>query len=164
MFYIKPQPTASDLSQWHHCLISFFHIKPQLRGGMGRGFSIVLYHFSTSNHNCVGSNLAVGGLSYIFFLHQTTTSKDVTVKLNILSYIFFLHQTTTLWEQALLLLLLSYIFFLHQTTTLTNAGHNKGALSYIFFLHQTTTHYWTLYNRLKLSYIFFLHQTTTDVH
>ena len=56
---------------------------------------IVLYRLSTSNHNpqlSVSSGLK---LSYIVFLHQTTTGYTYTTLSKGLSYIVFLHQTTT---------------------------------------------------------------------
>ena len=55
------------------CLISSFYIKPQRIIALCAPDSIVLYRLSTSNHNpqlSVSSGLK---LSYIVFLHQTTT-------------------------------------------------------------------------------------------
>ena len=72
-FYIKPQLYHCALD-WHiHCLISSFYIKPQRIIALCAPDSIVLYRLSTSNHNpqlSVSSGLK---LSYIVFLHQTTT-------------------------------------------------------------------------------------------
>ena len=59
-------------------------------------------------------------MSYILFLHQTTTSFYDSPDYNVLSYILFLHQTTTDTASAKYSLLLSYILFLHQTTTYAN--------------------------------------------
>ena len=94
---------------------------------------IVLYRLSTSNHNMqpTRSNLVV--LSYIVFLHQTTTSLTTTSRPN----------------------LLSYIVFLHQTTTATLADEHGVGLSYIVFLHQTTTfvyHFWIFLHCLISSF------------
>ena len=56
---------------------------------------IVLYRLSTSNHNSALADTFVELLSYIVFLHQTTTSYEITLSSLVLSYIVFLHQTTT---------------------------------------------------------------------
>ena len=56
-------------------------------------------------------------LSYIVFLHQTTTADERLNNEGALSYIIFLHQTTTAMARSSWLALLSYIVFLHQTTT-----------------------------------------------
>ena len=56
-------------------------------------------------------------LSYIVFLHQTTTIRSISHKHPQLSYIVFLHQTTTLYLYPHTSVTLSYIVFLHQTTT-----------------------------------------------
>ena len=79
--------------------------------------AIVLYRLSTSNHNAHLGMLAQLLLSYIVFLHQTTTCKIFICKCITLSYIVFLHQTTTRPPQVRNRHLLSYIVFLHQTTT-----------------------------------------------
>ena len=56
---------------------------------------VVIYLLSTSNHNKKDDcNLHVL-LSYIYFLHQTTTLLYHTRPRILLSYIYFLHQTTT---------------------------------------------------------------------
>ena len=57
--------------------------------------AIVLYRLSTSNHNILIHFAEVGILSYIVFLHQTTTVFDSHKSRTRLSYIVFLHQTTT---------------------------------------------------------------------
>ena len=54
-------------------LISSFYIKPQPRSCYGSKRLIVLYRLSTSNHNYAFSLPKQSSLSYIVFLHQTTT-------------------------------------------------------------------------------------------
>ena len=56
---------------------------------------IVLYRLSTSNHNPSACSVLISALSYIVFLHQTTTRRNGGESLAPLSYIVFLHQTTT---------------------------------------------------------------------
>ena len=101
-----------------HCLISSFYIKPQHVMGIttldcivlyrlstsnhnhsARRCSrrrIVLYRLSTSNHNLLSKVPCCTRLSYIVFLHQTTTQDRLPTPMYRLSYIVFLHQTTTL--------------------------------------------------------------------
>ena len=94
-FYIKPQLTAGTHHEHLHCLISSFYIKPQPYVKLEATYKIVLYRLSTSNHNCTAITLSSFLLSYIVFLHQTTTlSFGYSCGLK-LSYIVFLHQTTT---------------------------------------------------------------------
>ena len=66
---------------WHHCALE--HLV------------IVLYRLSTSNHNEWRTRETTAGLSYIVFLHQTTTAYGSIRGGEKLSYIVFLHQTTT---------------------------------------------------------------------
>ena len=103
------------------------------------GSWIVLYRLSTSNHNRAHTLPRLTRLSYIVFLHQTTTSRSLFSNGQPLSYIVFLHQTTTVWRDHWGGILLSYIVFLHQTTTITYERTKIKKLSYIVFLHQTTT-------------------------
>ena len=56
---------------------------------------IVLYRLSTSNHNPPKLIISALQLSYIVFLHQTTTTRVDIYEFKELSYIVFLHQTTT---------------------------------------------------------------------
>ena len=93
--YIKPQRNAACTSTSKGCIISFLYIKPQHRAveyiiklvvlyrfstsnhnsshGHHRSRGVVLYRFSTSNHNTFGGGNDTLGLYYIVSLHQTTT-------------------------------------------------------------------------------------------
>ena len=116
-FYIKPQLAVNVVFEGTNCLISSFYIKPQQCRSRPMIRCIVLYRLSTSNHNgCLYATDALT-LSYIVFLHQTTTHRHPMHHGAELSYIVFLHQTTTTICAASSGVLLSYIVFLHQTTT-----------------------------------------------
>ena len=55
------------------CIISFLYIKPQrVAVDLVRGV-VVLYRFSTSNHNFLLMRKSMAWLYYIVSLHQTTT-------------------------------------------------------------------------------------------
>ena len=72
-FYIKPQPHRAIFINSHDCLISSFYIKPQQYLMFHSSLKIVLYRLSTSNHNNTANITTWARLSYIVFLHQTTT-------------------------------------------------------------------------------------------
>ena len=94
-FYIKPQRRGLHTRSCGHCLISSFYIKPQPDFNAGSQDTIVLYRLSTSNHNFPPRLQRSNLLSYIVFLHQTTTASTRLISWTRLSYIVFLHQTTT---------------------------------------------------------------------
>ena len=52
-FYVKPQHI--NLFSTTRCIISFLYIKPQLKTILARLYLVVLYRFSTSNHNAAHS-------------------------------------------------------------------------------------------------------------
>ena len=145
---------------------------------------IVLYLFSTSNHNIRQIEAGIVQLSYISFLHQTTTLlRIIRVLIYCLISLFYIKPQLRLFYTCLSEIVLylfstsnhnpyydlkqgielSYISFLHQTTTSLRWHSLKSILSYISFLHQTTTSVACYPHRCKLSYISFLHQTTTLV-
>ena len=158
------QTTTSSLSliALTNCLISSFYIKPQ-QWLCGQWLAlIVLYRLSTSNHN---TKERVNGAYFIVLYRLSTSNHNLNRSvawLLPLSYIVFLHQTTTLTHRDFCASVLSYIVFLHQTTTVSGLLTNIDSLSYIVFLHQTTTEGCHHTDATELSYIVFLHQTTTN--
>ena len=100
-----------------NCLLSLFYIKPQLPLNRSLFILIVFYLFSTSNHNLVRVKVREDKLSFISFLHQTTTLRSCSSFSMVLSFISFLHQTTTWRTYCIMVRGLSFISFLHQTTT-----------------------------------------------
>ena len=95
LFYIKPQPDSRQGRTHQCCLISLFYIKPQPKYLPCFICEVVLYRYSTSNHNCSVLSITSTMLSYIVILHQTTTIMAWRISLASLSYIVTLHQTTT---------------------------------------------------------------------
>ena len=71
--YIKPQPTDGTCFCFSCCIISFLYIKPQRITVELTRFVVVLYRFSTSNHNKYQEFMDGVKLYYIVSLHQTTT-------------------------------------------------------------------------------------------
>ena len=93
--YIKPQLSAGIGFVVRCCIISFLYIKPQLLPYFLFSGRVVLYRFSTSNHNVSSLLLPAALLYYIVSLHQTTTWDNLSCSRNWLYYIVSLHQTTT---------------------------------------------------------------------
>ena len=151
---------------------------------LGRSL-VVLYRFSTSNHNL---------LIYLLFyekvvLYRFSTSNHNSARTihsqNLLYYIVSLHQTTTTLPQVCMRTLLYYIVSLHQTTTwyVLNSFHSGCIISFLYIKPQlceytpyqrlvvlyrfsTSNHNKKLhrYSLYKLYYIVSLHQTTTERH
>ena len=93
--YIKPQPQSIAIALLISCIISFLYIKPQHHSHAPRALCVVLYRFSTSNHNTGGVTYNDIALYYIVSLHQTTTDFHKQRMSGQLYYIVSLHQTTT---------------------------------------------------------------------
>ena len=72
-FYIKPQPPMP--TGWMHssCFLFQFYIKPQQFDRRVRGYGVVSYFNSTSNHNNPRTVMPGYRLFLISILHQTTT-------------------------------------------------------------------------------------------
>ena len=103
--------------QTARCLISLFYIKPQPRYTLPLLRVVVLYRYSTSNHNA----MCTPSFSICVVLYRYSTSNHNQFSLfpdrPELSYIVILHQTTTFRGCLLSPSVLSYIVILHQTTT-----------------------------------------------
>ena len=77
--YIKPQPEIITRELTESCIISFLYIKPQPFALLVSDWDVVLYRFSTSNHNPFLRTLWLSSLYYIVSLHQTTTLRIYTL-------------------------------------------------------------------------------------
>ncbi len=75
LFYIKPQLNISSLKAINSCSLFLFYIKPQHNEMKPFLPAVVLYSFSTSNHNKISRRFLLLKLFFIPFLHQTTTRK-----------------------------------------------------------------------------------------
>ena len=58
------------------CILSKFHIKPQLISSIIAALAVVSYRNSTSNHNCSHAARPVWTLYLIEIPHQTTTTRS----------------------------------------------------------------------------------------
>ena len=75
LFYIKPQLDIFFDIFSSCCHISLFYIKPQLSLDPDCQLHVVIYRYSTSNHNLIVHIDTNYLLSYIVILHQTTTRR-----------------------------------------------------------------------------------------
>ena len=115
--YIKPQLADENAVLAQSCIISSLYIKPQPWPSCPWACRVVLYRFSTSNHNQSALHCSCTELYYIVSLHQATTAPHLHLISFLLYYIVSLHQTTTLPCNTIANVLLYYIVSLHQTTT-----------------------------------------------
>ena len=124
------------------CIISFLYIKPQPSKMLAQKATVVLYRFSTSNHNANGHPFTNGEVVLYRF---STSNHNLLPVLSVdlkLYYIVSLHQTTTQVLVCCFVQWLYYIVSLHQTTT-RGVWHRRSLeLYYIVSLHQTTTKGW----------------------
>ena len=100
---------------------------------------VVLYRFSTSNHNSVPTFQNMGEVVLYRFSTSNHNYALFPVLYHKLYYIVSLHQTTTEWHRKYYVLVLYYIVSLHQTTTFEYFCSVHFLLYYIVSLHQTTT-------------------------
>ena len=166
------------------CIISFLYIKPQLTRCLRIFLCVVLYRFSTSNHNLPSIGACIRLLYYIVSLHQTTTIITQRSPRPLLYYIVSLHQTTTTITISEKYIALYYIVSLHQTTTWIGSKKlyfgciisflyikpQRSRLFSVFFrvvLYRFSTSNHNLYTFIMfvflLYYIVSLHQTTTMI-
>ena len=83
---------------WPSSVTPFFYIKPQRGDKTTIQPKVVLYRFSTSNHNSTINEKGYNELYYIVSLHQTTTYFQRAYFFGGY-YIVSLHQTTTILKQ-----------------------------------------------------------------
>ena len=94
--YIKPQLSLDNAAPIQSCIISFLYIKPQHVCCHIVLLFVVLYRFSTSNHN--DTEGLINSQAVVLY-RFSTSNHNVRVrknKGNALYYIVSLHQTTTL--------------------------------------------------------------------
>ena len=143
--------------------------------------AIVLYRLSTSNHNSITSASNRFKLSYIVFLHQTTTIAIILIILMALSYIVFLHQTTTLrcFETSRVYCLISsfyikpqrgclcgwiYTIVLYRLSTSNHNTQTVGEAPKIIVLYRLSTSNHNILEDLVEHYRIVLYRLSTSNH
>ena len=117
---------------------------------------IVLYFFSTSNHNRYWGYKTKLELSYTSFLHQTTTVALHRLTDGILSYTSFLHQTTTcLTSSSVLTDCLILLFYIKPQPTPLSQPSRTNCLILLFYIKPQlpATFFLSLRHCLLLFYI-----------
>ena len=102
------------------CLILLFYIKPQLQISFSAKIFIVLYFFSTSNHN--SANAMPMRSSIVLYFFSTSNHNGELMALAHLEIVLYFFSTSNhnANEGKTLIFELSYTSFLHQTTTIFN--------------------------------------------
>ena len=94
-YHAKPKRICLMPWGWPSSIIQFLYIKPQRGGAPHTHPRVVLYRFSTSNHNRWRLHRNDKKLYHIVSLHQTTTVVHADGVQLQLYYIISLHRTTT---------------------------------------------------------------------
>ena len=182
LFYIKPQQQSSgwkfgfivfylfstsnhnqcpSFLRHHQIVFYLFSTSNHNRGTTGKSNSrIVFYLFSTSNHNTSDVAIQQLQLSFISFLHQTTTDGQVHCMLHYCLLSLFYIKPQLLW---FLFLHHTIVFYLFSTSNHNLPPKLSRTRSIVFYLFSTSNHNLSP-NRCQLpplSFISFLHQTTT---
>ena len=120
------------------CIISFLYIKPQLRTRFKWCFGVVLYRFSTSNHNLAVEIALVHPLYYIVSLHQTTTMICNYGRTD--SYIIsFLYIKPQLWGaggKPVTSCIISFLYIKPQHGCINNKGQFGCIISFLYIKPQ----------------------------
>ena len=113
---------------------------------------VVLYLFSTSNHNLSCRCPTSHKLSYISFLHQTTTRCCASSFPAQLSYISFLHQTTTFFFSfsPIFRCLISLFYIKPQRRLHDRFPHRSCLISLFYIKPQRILHILFIYRHLHL--------------
>ena len=74
LFYIKPQPLGAVSTAVDVVIYRYSTSNHNRRLWFTPSTSVVIYRYSTSNHNFTRFSIIVASLSYIVILHQTTTT------------------------------------------------------------------------------------------
>ena len=144
MYYIVSlhQTTTCHASQQNilGCIISFLYIKPQLTILFLLYNSVVLYRFSTSNHNSFRK--PPSQCSVVLYRFSTSNHNLVWPSLRRWPVVLYRFSTSNhnRSPKRTLTSSLYYIVSLHQTTTRYALINFARVLYYIVSLHQTTTY------------------------
>ena len=99
LYYIVSLHQTTTVSAQHicsyRCIISFLYIKPQPPASCAAQLRVVLYRFSTSNHNHQGGHHWRGVVVLYRFSTSNHNLPDALHLGTQLYYIVSLHQTTT---------------------------------------------------------------------
>ncbi len=140
VFYIKPQHIDYTIDADGGCLISVFYIKPQLDALYGFDLAVVLYLFSTSNHN--RDRHPPDGASVVLYLFSTSNHNQADILGREVTVVLYLFSTSNHNRQSETVLLVHVVLYLFSTSNhnFNSFGIADLQLSYICFLHQTTTY------------------------
>ena len=161
LFHIKPQLSLVDRCPYLVVLYFYSTSNHNFYLHLQRAHDVVLYSYSTSNHNYVQRQKYEKMLCYILILHQTTTSPFVVKKSCLLCYISILHQTTTTSiDEAMTQGCVIFLFYIKP-----QHKRIRYVVKYVvLYFYSTSNHNLGVIIHIMpmLCYISILHQTTTQ--
>ena len=158
LFYIKPQRGQFFRLDGKSCLISLFYIKPQPFFVLAAWVYVVLYRYSTSNHNRVSSAPASESLSYIVILHQTTTMthRHVVLRRCLISLFYIKPQPALTDMFRLRGCLISLFYIKPQLVNSTSESRNV-----VLYRYSTSNHNWVTL-RAKVKFVVLYRYSTSN--
>ncbi len=171
----------ADMLMDHGCIISFLYIKPQPSGGNVSLFRVVLYRFSTSNHNHQMRSSARA----LVVLYRFSTSNHNLPTVSLLAiglyYIVSLHQTTTLSKivDYIIRCIISFLYIKPQPSAMprlsgyvvlyrfSTSNHNLMCIyslvpAVVLYRFSTSNH--NYYHRISLGFLVVLYRFSTSNH
>ena len=136
--YIKPQLEVGRYLNEIGCIISFLYIKPQLYVTNAIQHAVVLYRFSTSNHNGRCLYLIFSLLYYIVSLHQTTTRGLPLISLLccIISFLYIKPQLEVLTPLPPESCIISFLYIKPQREIQFDAKEHGCIISFLYIKPQ----------------------------
>ena len=139
--YIKPQLYTCWTRATARCIISFLYIKPQRQFPPTACATVVLYRFSTSNHNLL--SLLSTGIYVVLYRFSTSNHNWKRLEQPPRIVVLYRFSTSNHNNRCILpiYLVLYYIVSLHQTTTERPArwGLQRCIISFLYIKPQQKT-------------------------
>ena len=161
------------------CIISFLYIKPQPSPHANNWCVVVLYRFSTSNHNITKILWHPLTLYYIVSLHQTTTAVLLGQNNNgcIISFLYIKPQQVTVLLGMLRVVLYRFstsnhnvdyrstsfakvVLYRFSTSNHNQAAANAYALKVVLYRFSTSNHNWAICVFFKLRVVLYRFSTS----
>ena len=140
----------------HSCIISFLYIKPQLGNFAFFDVTVVLYRFSTSNHNKVISIPLSIPLYYIVSLHQTTTRWSVSRSQFrcIISFLYIKPQQEKGFAKMVIGCIISFLYIKPQPITQLEEPIKSCIISFLYIKPQPDTTFALTPNGCIISFLY----------
>ena len=146
-----------------NCLISLFYIKPQHRAHRFACMDIVLYLYSTSNHNLRATDSVITLI--VLYLYSTSNHNRCIFLRTSDNIVLYLYSTSNHNLDELVEDVEIIVLYLYSTSNHNAPCSRPVSAGIVLYLYSTSNHNWCCRSREpgRLSYISILHQTTTQV-